>query len=494
MPHFIGRSREMAQLDALAAGPDAQFLIMYGRRRVGKTTLLLHWAESSGLPYVYWVANRLSPALQLRSFSQAIYNAAIYNAAHADTPADATDGASAFTYPTWEMALQQAAQMAAERRLILILDEFPYVAEAEPGLPSVIQNMWDHHLKGTRAFLVLAGSHIGMMTRLLHYHAPLYGRFTGHLHLKPLPFATTADFLPRYTAAQRVAVYAILGGIPAYLERFDDNLSLADNVKRRIFNPTGIFRVDPLFLLQDQVREPRNYLSVLHAIGTGSHTLSEIATAAGLPRQNVSTYLRRLADLYLVERRTPVTLPPKQREGSRQGRWHLLDPYLRFYFRFVVPNQRALELELMDAVWAAVRAQLRAFVGMTIFEALCRTWVLVQARQRQLPFTPEDVGSHWAADAQVDVVAISWREKAILLGEAKWGTDRVGRAVVRELLEDKTPKVLATLPDQGADWRVHYACFARTGFTEAAQAEAAEHAVQFVTLAQLDQALRAAER
>ncbi len=125
MPRFIGRSREMAQLDALAAEPDAQFLIMYGRRRVGKTTLLLHWAEASGLPYVYWVANRLFPALQLRSFSQALYNTA-----HTDTLADATDGTSAFTYPTWEMALQQAAQMAAERRLILILDEFPYVAEA----------------------------------------------------------------------------------------------------------------------------------------------------------------------------------------------------------------------------------------------------------------------------------------------------------------------------------------------------------------------------
>ena len=479
MALFIGRQREVAALDDLAAEPGAQFLILYGRRRVGKTTLALHWARQSGLPFVYWVASRLSPALQLRSFSQTLYNAA-----HPDTLADAE-----FTYPSWEMALQEAARLAARR--ILILDEFPYAAEAEPGLPSVIQNIWDHHFKETHVFLILAGSHIGMMTQLMNYQAPLYGRFTGHLHLKPLPFAAAARFLPRYAAAQRVAVYAILGGIPAYLERFDDTVSLVENVRRRIFRPTGIFRVDPLFLLQDQVREPRNYLSILHAIGEGRHTLGEIAKASGLAKQNASTYLRRMADLYLVERRTPVTLPPKQRAQSRQGRWHLRDPYLRFYFRFVAPNQRSLELELMDAVWANVRDQLRAFVGMTTFEELCREWVLIQARGRRLPFTPEDVGSHWAADAQVDVVALSWREKAILLGECKWGADRVGRAPVRELVEKKTPKVLARLPDEGADWRVHYAFFARAGFTEAAQVEARQYQFQLVNLAQLDRVLQA---
>jgi AAA+ ATPase superfamily predicted ATPase len=482
MTRFVGRQCELAELNALLAEPGPQFLILYGRRRVGKTTLLLHWAQESGVPFVYWVANRLSPALQLRSFSQALYNAA-----HPETPADAE-----FTYPTWEMALAQAVDLAAERRLILILDEFPYVAEAEPGLPSVLQNTWDHRLKATQIFLVLAGSHIGMMTGLLHYHAPLYGRFTAHLHLKPLPFAATAEFLSRYPAAERVAVYAILGGIPAYLERFDGALSLADNVKRHIFRPTGIFRVDPLFLLQDQVREPRNYLSVLHAIGGGAHTLGEIAEASGLPKQNASTYLGRLADLHLVERRTPVTLPLNERERSRSGRWHLSDSYLRFYFRFIIPNQRALELELVDAVWADMHEQLRAFIGMTAFEELGREWVLAQARSGWLPFAPEDVGSHWSADVQVDVVAINWREKAILLGECKWGTDVVGRGLIRELVEDKTPKVLAELPDRGEGWTVHYAFFARAGFTEAAQAEGERRQVTLVSLAQLDETLRAA--
>ena len=480
MTNFVGRQPELAELHNLTSEPGSQFMILYGRRRVGKTTLLLQWAQESNLAYIYWVANRLSPALQLRSFSQAIYNA-IYP----DTPADAE-----FTYPSWEMALTQAAELALSQQLILILDEFPYVAEAEPGLPSVVQNVWDHRFKQSQIVLVLAGSHIGIMRRMLDYQAPLYGRFTAHLHLKPLPFATTADFLPGYSAAQRVAVYAILGGVPAYLERFDDRVSLAENIRRRIFRPTGIFRVDPLFLLQDQVREPRNYLSILHALGEGRRTLDEISTTAGLPKQNVSTYLGRLAELHMVERRTPATLPAKRRERTREGRWHLLEPYLRFYFRFIEPNQRALELDLMDAVWADIQAQLRAFVGMTAFEELCREWVLTQARQGRLPFTPEDVGAHWAQDAQVDVIAINWRQRAILLGESKWGTERVGPGLIRQLINEKTPKVLARLPERGEDWAVHYAFFSRAGYTKAATTTAQPYPFMLITLEQMDEDFR----
>jgi AAA+ ATPase superfamily predicted ATPase len=481
MPRFIGRKQELKKLNELAAEPGAQFLILYGRRRIGKTTLLLHWAQESGLHFTYWVANRLSPALQLRSFSRALYNTE-----HPDTPANAD-----FTYPTWEMALEQATRMATDQRFVLIMDEFPYVAEAEPGLPSVIQNMWDHHLKSSQVFLILAGSHVGMMTRLLDYQAPLYGRFTSHLLLKPLPFAATTEFLPRYTAAQRVATYAILGGIPAYLERFKDKVNLASNVKRNIFRSTGIFRVDPLFLLQDQVREPRNYLSILHAIGgEGKHTLDEISKASGLPKQNVSTYLKRLADIHLVERRAPVTLPANQRERSRQGRWHLLDSYLRFYFRFVVPNQRALELGLLDAVWSDMRDQFRSFVGVTTFEELCREWVVTQATSKQLPFAPHDVGSHWAADVQVDVIAINRREKQVLIGECKWITNRVSRSIIRELLDEKTPKTLQSLPKGGAEWTVHHAIFSRAGLTPAAQTLAQTHNTLQVDLETLVQGLR----
>jgi hypothetical protein len=165
---------------------------------------------------------------------------------------------------------------------------------------------------------------------------------------------------------------------------------------------------------------------------------------------------------------------------------------LRFYFRFVRPHLNLLAQQLYDQVWDRISEQLRAFIGVTAFEELCRAWVLAQAQADRLPLAVEEVGSHWGGGMQVDVAAINWREKALLLGEAKWGTGAVGRDVVRELIENKAPKVLKVLPDGGEGWIVHYAFFARTGFTDAARAEAESVGAQLVDLERLDADLRSA--
>ncbi|MEW5986257.1 MAG: DUF234 domain-containing protein [Chloroflexota bacterium] len=184
--------------------------------------------------------------------------------------------------------------------------------------------------------------------------------------------------------------------------------------------------------------------------------------------------------MHLIERRVPATLPLEQRATSRYSRYHLADPYLRFYFRFIAPNITLVEQELTVVLWQRMAEQFRAFVGLTAFEELCRAWVLAQARAGRLPFLPEIVGSHWSAVAQVDVVALNWQEKQILLGECKWGGGLVGRAVVRDLVN----KALLVVPAR--DWQVHFVCFARQGFTAAAQSEAAAAGVQLVGLTQLD--------
>jgi len=461
----------MTALDVLLARPGAQFAVVYGRRRVGKTTLLLEWARRSGLPFIYWVAARESSALLLRTFSQAIYNHA-----HPDTPADPL-----FTYPTWEMALREAAALGKDTRLILLVDEFPYAAQSESALPSLLQNAWDHAFKPTQTVLVLAGSQVGMMVDLLSYHAPLYGRMTAQLALKPLPFRALAQFFPRYTAAERVAVYAILGGIPAYLEKFSDHVSLAANVREQILSVTSIFQNEPLFLLQDEVREVTNYLAVIRAIGEGAHTLDAITLMSGLPKNHVSTYLARLQELAFVRREVPATIPPGKR--TTRGRHVLADAYLRFYFRFIAPNRALLEQGLLNRLWQLIGEGLRAFVGQTAFEEICRTWTLEQAAAGRLPFLPDAVGRHWSPDSEIDVVAINWRERQVLLGECKWGTDAVRRDVVRSLIEERGPRVLARLE---GEWQTHYAFFARAGFTDAAREEAARVGATMVDLAQLD--------
>lgn len=479
---FVGRQREVDELNDVVARPGAQFILVYGRRRVGKTTLILHWAKQTGRPVIYWVATRDTPALLRQGFMRAVWNWA-------------HPGSQAIPrFESWQEVFAATADLIGNQPVILLIDEFSYAVESDPALPSNLQAAWDHLFKDRQLTIVLAGSHIGVMVEQMSYHAPLYGRFTAQLPVMPLAFSALADFLPRYTAAERVAVYAVVGGIPAYLEPFDAAQSFSTNLKALFMQRTGLFRSEPFILIGDVIRrETQTYEAILKAIAAGQRTPSEIGSVLGQPASYLSPYLKNLDALRLVERRVPVTVPRDQRQASRNSRYHLADPYLRFYFRFIAPNLDLVEQELSDVLWERIGDQFRAFVGATAFEELCREWVLLQARAQQLPMTPEIVGSHWAADAQVDVVAINWHDRTLLLGECKWGVKPVDRSVIRELLE-KTPKVVSTpalsSAEHGQTWQVHYALFARAGFTDAARAEAADWGVMLIDLATLDADLR----
>jgi len=476
MHKFVGRQRDIDDLNTVLAKDGAHFILAYGRRRVGKTTLLLNWAKQTGRPVIYWVASRDTPAQVRQGFIQALW-AWAYPGENRIAP----------RVDSWEQGFQMAARMIGEQPVILIMDEFSYAAESDPSLPSYLQAAWDHLFKDSNLTLILAGSHIGMMVEQMNYHAPLYGRFTAQLPVQPLPFAALADFLPRYTAAERVAVYAVTGGIPAYLERFDDAQGLGANIQTLFMRRTGMFRSEPFILIGDVIRrETQTYEAVMKALAADKHTPQEIGVMLDVTSSYLSPYLKQLEALHLIERRLPATLPREERRTSRNSRYHLADHYLRFYYRFIAPNLDLVEQELTTYHWQLIGEQFRAFVGLTAFEELCREWTLAQARANRLPFMPEIVGSHWAADAQVDVVALNWRDKAILLGECKWGAEPVGRAVIRELFE-KAPKVVP-----GEDWRAHYAFFARAGFTDAARAEAETRGATLVDLARLDADLQQA--
>lgn len=480
---LVNRPRELEELNHLLHTPAARLVAVSGRRRLGKTTLLVHWAQTSQHPYLYWVGSHFPSETLLTEFSRKVWQ-------HSQPGQRAPQH---FRYGSWAEAFEVlAAGCQGPQRHIIILDEFPYAVQSEPGLPSALQNAWDHHLKFSNVCLVLCGSQVGMMERLLGADAPLYGRMAGPLRIRPLPFAATAAFFPRYSAEQRVAVYAILGGVPAYLERFSDTLTVPANLRQNLFADLGLFRTDPEYLIGEQVRDIKNYQAVLSAIAQGAHQPAEIALHANFSHNSgADPYLAQLVEMDYVRRELPITVPPAKRAVSRQSRYILADHYLRFYFRFVRSNLDFLAQGLYDEVERRIADQLRAFVGMTAFEELCREWVLVQARAGRLPFAVEQVGSHWGGEAQVDVAAISWREKALLLGEAKWQVGSVGRQTIRELIEDKTPKVLKILPDGGQGWRIHYAFFGRGGFTDAAQELARAHQALLVDLAQLDRDLLA---
>lgn len=479
---LVDRERELEELNWLLEEGRAHLLAVTGRRRLGKTTLLLTWAAQSGLPYLYWVASRAPSSLLLRQFSQLIWQR-MY-------PDDVMP--ANFSYSEWAEAFAQLARLATAQPLIVIMDEFAYAAEIDSALPSILQNAWDHQLKSTKIIMVLCGSQVGMMEGLFRYDAPLYGRITGPLRIEPLPFSALKQFYPQYNSEQRVAVWAMLGGVPAYLEQFSDQRSVGENVKRHIFRATGMFNTDPENLLHESLRDPQNYVAILLAIAAGNHRVTDIVSAAAFPQiKQADPYLARLRELGIIRREAPVTVRPLDQPASRLSRYILADHYLRFYFRFIWPRQDMLAQRLYDALWAEIGEQLRAFIGQTAFEELCQEWILAQARLGRLPFVPEQVGSHWGKGVQVDVAAINWRKRQLLLGECKWGVNPVGRSVLTELVERKTPLALKALPNEGQDWTIHYAFFARKGFTEAALAAGQAYEAMMVDLGSLDAGLSA---
>lgn len=471
---FVSREMELALLDDLYQRAGAQFLILYGRRRIGKTALVTQWGGGIDAPYLYWMASQTSATNQLRNFSQALFQ--FLNPNTAVTPT--------FSYPSWNAAFAEVARLAADRRVVVVLDEFTYVMQADGEVPSLIQKAWDHHLKGSQAFLILMGSLAGIIQRTaLDYQSPLYGRATARLKLQPLSFGALANMLPNYNSEQRVAVYAITGGVPAYIELFDDSLNILQNLQQRIVTPANVMLSDAVFLLHEQLDDPRNYIAVLEAIAAGFHRLTEIATMSGIDRSNITKYLAVLRELGYVERLVPATV--RRPDKSRQGRYVITDPYLRFYYRFLAPHRSAIEQGRVKQVTSLLYDHLLDFIGTHTFEELCRDWVSVKAEMGEFPFLPEQTGSFWSKQAQIDVLAINWRTKDILLGECKWGQQAVGHEVIQTLVE----KMEKVLPGQ-VNWQVHYAFFARSDFTAAAQALAQKRQSLLITLDQMEADVR----
>ena len=226
------------------------------------------------------------------------------------------------------------------------------------------------------------------METILSQQTPLFGRLTAQYRLQPFPFAILRQFFPAWSPEAQVAVYAMVGGVPAYLSWFDANHSLGNNIRQSILAPASVALSEIELLLSDEVRDIRTYLTVLNAIGEGAHALKDIANATLTASTNLSKYLSVLQELRLVERRVPATVPPALQHRSKQGRYHLTDPFHRFYFRFLRPREAEIAYQ-PDSVLAEIQGGLRAFVGQTAWEELARTWVFHQGMRGALSFKPE---------------------------------------------------------------------------------------------------------
>ncbi len=477
---FVDRRRELQALERFWRSRDAGLMILSGRRRVGKTRLLTYFLETSSTPdALYWTATTHGTAFQLRDFSQTL----LRYASRFGVPQVAD-----FVFPDWEAAFRFLADTVAraDEPQFIVLDEFTYLIRSNPAITSVMQKVWDHHLSHQpRLKLVLTGSLVGMMDReVLSYQAPLYGRATALLRLRPLPFAALSELFGERTVAERVAIYAVTGGVPAYLELFDRVPSFARALQEECFGPGSIVLSDPALILHEQLREPQIYESVLSAVASGFHTWKDIARIAGVSESSLGHYLKVLQELELIERRDPVLA----RSGGRRGKYYVQDHFLRFYYRFVVPHITAIERGYLTAAVDQISTNLRAFIDAYVFEELCREWVIAAAAVNDLGFHPEVVGSYWrrhrGAGVQLDVVAASKREKRLFIGEAKWGTGLVSRKILTDLVQRSQ-----RMPQVAEGWAVGYALFAREGFSDAVQKAARDMKARLILLPEIERTL-----
>lgn len=441
---FVNRQEELARLEERYESGQAELFVLYGRRRVGKTELLREFCRDK--PHLFFVATLSSDADQLATFSQQLWGY---------THEAVAEG---FTFPSWEAAL--AALLDLPGRPIVILDEVTYLIAGNKAIPSILQKMWDGQLSRSRIFLVLCGSYIGMMEReILDYGAPLYGRRTGSELLLPLELPAIPFFFPDYSAEAQIETWAVLGGMPYYLSLFRNHQDLFTNIRTHILHPKGTLYDEPLLLLMEELREPRNYFSILRAIAGGQTRLNEIAQAAGVGDGRVTArYLDILRQLHVVRRLVPVT--ERQPEKNKKGIYQIADAFLHFWFRFVHPHRGSLDLGLTDAVFAArIQPVFDSFVGHALEEA-AHAYIARLARQGKLPFLPERIGRWWTGNAEIDVVAVSDIEQTLLVGECKWSARPVGVSVLGDL-----QRKAQRLADDGTWTRIHYALFAKSGFT-----------------------------
>lgn len=456
---FINRESELSQLDRLYRSDKAEMFVLYGRRRVGKTELLRTFCE--GKPNIFFIATLSSDLEQLATLSQQIWGFT-----HPEVP-------EGFTFPTWEAAFWALADLPG--RPVVVLDEFTYLISGDKAIPSILQKVWDETLNKTRILLILCGSYTGMMeTDVLGYQAALYGRRTASHLLSPFELAQAALFFPHYNPIQQIEAWSVLGGMPYYLSAFSDAEDIFANIRAQILTEQGLLYSEPHLLLMEELREPRNYFSILRAIAQGRTRLNEIVQSARVgSATTTSRYLDILQQMRIVQRLVPAT--ERQPDKSKKGLYHITDPFLRFWFRYVHPYKGSLDLGLADAILnQRILPTFDQYVGFS-FEVAAREYLARLARRGELSFLPERIGSWWDRNGEIDLIAVSDSDRSLLAGECKWSDKPVGMNV----LEDLKRKTRILLPTR--EWvRIEYILFSKSGFTTGLQSQAKQESVRLV--------------
>ena len=417
---FIGRERELNSLNKLYNSGNFEFVVIYGRRRVGKTALINHFIDDKQA--IYFMGVESNAKQNLENFSRNIM--------------EYTSGISAETsFLSFQSALETVFRLSQKERLILVIDEYPYVARASRSLASTLQMLIDRYKDHSKLMLILCGSSMSYMEdHVLAYKAPLYGRRTAQIKLNPFDFEEVCHYFKNFSSEQKAMAYGIVGGTPQYLLQMNDKLTIEENVKNTYLDTMSSLYEEPMNLLKQEVREPAIYTAIITAIATGYSRMSEIATKVGEETNICSSYLKNLIALGIVRKESPYG-----EKASKKSIYSIDDNMFRFWYRFVPENASMIARGASDLVYRRIEPYFSDYMG-KVFEDICRQylWKLLISGKTPIEFT--SLGRWWGNDpvhkcqAEIDIMGEQDKNTAVF-GECKWTNEKVDLGVLETLME-----------------------------------------------------------
>ncbi len=445
---FVDREAELQALEREYAREGSSFVVVYGRRRVGKTELISRFIRNRRS--LYYLATEEPELQNLESFQS--------------VAADflQSDLLRAARLSRWEDVFREIARACGptDERAVIVIDEFQYLGRANPAYPSIFQRIWDTMLKDANVMLVLCGSLISLMRdQVLSEESPLYGRRTAQIRMGQIPFSHYQEFLPGRSTRELVERYAVTGGVPKYIELFEDEKDVYSAIYANVLDRSGFLYDEPNFLLQREMPDVGTYFALIRAVAGGAHRPSEISRSFGIRQTSLGKYLKTLIDLDVLERQVPVT--EGNPDKSKKSLYRIKDNFLQFWFRFVLPNVSYLETGRTAAVEKRIREHFIDGHVAYVYEDVCRERLWGLADSGELGFVPERVGRWWSGSDEIDVAGLSASEGRAVWGECKFWKDPVGANVLRAL-EEKAARV-PWERDRRTD---AFALFSASGFTD----------------------------
>ncbi len=416
---FIGRTRELEYLNKLYQTDTFQFPVIYGRRRVGKTALISEFVKDKEA--IFFTGVETNAKQNLENLSQCIMRYA-------------TGMEQAPIFASFQAALEYVFRLSETKRLILVIDEYPYIAKASRSFASTLQMLIDQYKASSKLFLILCGSSMSFMEdQVLAYKAPLYGRKTAQFKILPFDFFESCQCFSGFSAEDMAMIYAIVGGTPQYLLMMDDKLSVEENIKSTLLNPASALYEEPSNLLKQEVREPAIYNAIITAIAGGASRLSEIAGKVGEETSACAAYIKNLISLGVVTKEMPLT-----EKSTRKTIYTIGDNLFRFWYRFIPDHVSAINRGLGDIAYQRIAPQLSTFMGKA-FEEICKQYLWRLNTQGKAAFSFTELGRWWGNDpkhkCETEIDIMGTDGISALFGECKWTNQKVDVSVLETLTE-----------------------------------------------------------